>query len=202
MTCNTFSVRKCFCCLRHRLSLIFGGSSNNVADCHGLGRLGSLADTSDLGWSVKKYEPRKENIRWGGAVERTLGRTSEDFYTTPVRSQELQIKSAIIKTLSDFLDFITITCLFFILPSVAPQKLPVNLWNWKRMEGLLSGPERKTGGLCGTVSWREGTLRPGLGRDSFQEKREHGFREDSQKSLVTSLCLKVQLTHYPAHRIN
>lgn len=54
---------------------------------------------------------------------RTLGRTSEDFYTTPVRSQELQIKAAIVKTLSDFLDFITITCLFFILPSVAPQKL-------------------------------------------------------------------------------
>lgn len=54
-------------------------------------------------------------------MERTLGRTSEDFYTTPVRSQELQIKTATVKTLSDFLDFTTITCLFFILPSVAPQ---------------------------------------------------------------------------------
>lgn len=194
-------MRKCFCCLRHQLSLIFHGSSNNAADCHGLGRLGSLADMSDLGWCIKKYGPRKENIRWGGAVERTLGWTSEDFYTTPVRSQELQIKTAIVKTLSDFLDFITITCLFFILPSVAPQKLPVNLWNWKRMAGLLSGPERKTGGICGTVSWREGTPRPGLGRDNFQEKRKYGCSEGSQESLVAPLCLKVQLTHHLAHRI-
>lgn len=55
------------------MSLSFGGFSNNGADCRGLGRLGSLADISDLGWHIKKYGPRKEKRRYGGAVERTLG---------------------------------------------------------------------------------------------------------------------------------
>jgi len=55
------------------LSLSFGGSSNNGADCHGLGRLRSVADVSDLGWHIKKYGPRKENRRCSGAMERTLG---------------------------------------------------------------------------------------------------------------------------------
>lgn len=50
----------------------FCGSSNNEADCHGLGRLGTLAYMSGLGGHVKKYGHRKENIRSGGAVERTL----------------------------------------------------------------------------------------------------------------------------------
>lgn len=58
------------------------------------------------------------------------------------------------------------------------------------MARLLSRPERKTGGLYGTVSWREGTLRPGLGRDSFQEKRKHGCPEESQESLMAPLHLK------------
>lgn len=55
------------------MSLSFGGFSNNEADCHGLGRLRSVADMSDLGWHIKNMDPGKKTEGAVGAVERTAG---------------------------------------------------------------------------------------------------------------------------------
>lgn len=60
----------------------FCGSSDNVADCHSLGRLGHLEDASDLGRDIKEYGPREENKEWwSGGTDSECGH--EGFRVTP-----------------------------------------------------------------------------------------------------------------------
>lgn len=71
------------------------------------------------------------------------------------------------------------------------------------MASLLSGPKKENGRLRGIVPLKEGTPRPGLAMGSFHKKRTEPLEERQLGAEVTvaPLCLKVQLTHYPAHRI-